>query len=154
MGILWNSTHKEYPTSSFIPSVVYILFMKFGVSLIVPNGLYLGTRLSYRLFLDCLSAFLMFMIFFTVRASVGRSTFTKRKIQSNKLLIHRQRTSSLQFKQIGTYSASTLLKETFGSKYKMHIDACINPAKVDYSTEALTVKKIINNRKADKNRVF
>ena len=59
-------------------------------------------------------------------------------------------TSSLHLKQIGTNSASTLLKESLDLKYKKHIDACINLAKVENPTEALTVKKIINTRKTHK----
>ena len=59
-------------------------------------------------------------------------------------------TSSLHLKQIGTNSASTLLKESLGLKYKKHMDACINLAKVENPTEALTVKKIINTRKTNK----
>ena len=59
-------------------------------------------------------------------------------------------TRSLHLKQIGTNSASTLLQESFGSKYKEHIDACINLAMVEHPTEALTVKKIINTRKTNK----
>ena len=61
-------------------------------------------------------------------------------------------TSSLHLKQIGTNSASTLLKK-FGLKYKKHIDACINLAMVENPTEALTVTKIINTRKTHKKSI-
>ena len=53
-------------------------------------------------------------------------------------------------KQIGTNSASTLPKDSFCLKYKKHIDACINLAKVEDPMEAPTVEKIINTRKTNK----
>ena len=59
-------------------------------------------------------------------------------------------TSSLHLKQIGTNSASTLPKDSFCLKYKEHIDACINLAKVEDPMEAPTVEKIINTRKTNK----
>ena len=62
-------------------------------------------------------------------------------------------TSSLHLKQIGTNSASTFLKESFGLKYQKHIDAYINRANVDIPTEVLTVKKVIKTRQNNKRSI-